>query len=88
MNANIVRNAWIIVVEAPCLDVVLGQLGVGQQIHGVGHQLNHLQCKWLELEVDLTNLDKLITQAFHQIYLRYINKLNAVSNLFVKWIVV
>ena len=31
---------WIIVVEAPCLDVVLGELSVGEQFDGVGHQLH------------------------------------------------
>ena len=41
--------AWVIVVKAPCLDVVLGQLGVSQQLHGVGHQLHVALGKLLQL---------------------------------------
>ena len=48
---------WIIVVKAPCLDVVLSELGVGQQLDSVGHQLHCFQSKCLELEVDFTNLN-------------------------------
>ena len=33
-------RTWIIVVQTPCLDVVLGELGVGEQLYGVGHQLH------------------------------------------------
>ena len=54
------ENAWIIVVEAPCLDVVLGQLGVGQQLHGVGHQLHVVTVKLLQLQVNPAHLGKTI----------------------------
>ena len=54
---------WIIVVEAPCLDVVLGQLGVSQQLHGVGHQLHVVLIKLLQLQVHPAHLG--ILQHFH-----------------------
>ena len=50
------ENAWIIVVKAPCLDVVLGELGVGQQAHGVGNNLNIGSGKLLQLQVHLADL--------------------------------
>ena len=46
----------MIVVEAPCLDVVLGQLGVGQQLHGVRHQLHVVPGKLLQLKVHAAHL--------------------------------
>ena len=48
------------VVEAPCLDVVLGQLGVGQQLHGVGHQLHIVLIKLLQLQVNFADLNKMM----------------------------
>ena len=59
------ENAWIIVVEAPCLDVVLGQLGVGEQLHGVGHQLHVVLIKLLQLQVHPAHLGRTILQLFH-----------------------
>ena len=44
------------VVQAPCLDVVLGQLGVGQQLHGVGHQLHVALREPQQLEVQPADL--------------------------------
>ena len=44
------------VVQAPCLDVVLGQLGVGEQLHGVGHQLHVALSKPLYLQVHVADL--------------------------------
>ena len=49
-------GTWIIVIKAPCLDVVLGQLGVSQQLHGVGHQLHIALGKLLQLQVHSANL--------------------------------
>ena len=46
----------IIVVKAPCLDVVLGQLGVGQQLHVAREQLHIVAGKLLQLEVHLAHL--------------------------------
>ena len=46
----------MIVVEAPCLDVVLSQLGVGQQLHGGGHQLHIVLIKLLQLQVNPAHL--------------------------------
>ena len=48
--------AWIIVVKAPCLDVVLGQLRVGQQLHCVRHQLHVVPGKLLQLQVHPAHL--------------------------------
>ena len=39
----------IIVVQAPCLDVVLGELGVGEKAHHVGEQLDVALRELLEL---------------------------------------
>ena len=44
------------VVQAPCLDVVLGQLRVSQQLHGVGHQLHVALREPQELEVHPADL--------------------------------
>ena len=41
----------IIVVQAPCLDVVLGELGVGEEAHHVGEELDVALRELLELEV-------------------------------------
>ena len=46
-----------IVVEAPCLDVVLGQLGVGQQRDIVRDQLHIHLGKLLQLQVYSADLD-------------------------------
>ena len=46
----------MIVVEAPCLDVVLGQLGVGQQLHSVRHQLHIVPGKLLQLQINPAHL--------------------------------
>ena len=46
-----------IVVEAPCLDVVLGQLGVGQQRDIVRDQLYIHLGKLLQLQVYSADLD-------------------------------
>ena len=54
---------WLIVVQTPGLDVVLGQLGVGQQLHGVGHQLHVVLIKLLQLQVHPAYLG--ILQQFH-----------------------
>ena len=50
-------NTNVIEVQAPRLDVVLSELGVGQQLDSVGHQLHCFQSKCLKLEVDFTNLN-------------------------------
>ena len=47
---------WLIVVQTPGLDVVLGQLGVGQQLNGVGHQLHVVLIKLLQLQVHPAHL--------------------------------
>ena len=46
-----------IVVEAPCLDVVLGQLGVGQQRDIVRDQLHIHLGKLLQLQVYSADLN-------------------------------
>ena len=46
----------IIVVQTPCLDVVLGELGVGEEHHGVGEQLHVALRELLELEVHPADL--------------------------------
>ena len=56
---------WVMVVQAPCLDVVLGQLGVCQQLHGVGHQLHIVLIKLLQLQVHPANLSRTGSQHFH-----------------------
>ena len=47
---------WIIEVKAPGADEVLGELGVGQQVHAVGHQLHIALGKLLQLEIYPANL--------------------------------
>ena len=47
---------WLIVVQTPGLDVVLGQLGVGQQQHGGGHQLHVVLIKLLQLQLHSAHL--------------------------------
>ena len=49
------------VVEAPCLDVVLGQLGVGEQLHGVWHQLHVVLIKLFQLQVNFAHLSDIFT---------------------------
>ena len=56
---------WLIVVQTPGLDVVLGQLGVGQQQHGGGHQLHVVLIKLLQLQVHPANLSRTGSQHFH-----------------------
>ena len=46
----------IIVVQIPRLDVVLGQLGVGQQLNGVRHKLYVILIKLLQLQIHFANL--------------------------------
>ena len=46
----------IIVVQAPGLDVVLGELGVGEEHHGVREQLHVALRELLELEVHAADL--------------------------------
>ena len=46
----------IIEVQTPCLDVVLGELGVGEEHHGVGEQLHVALRELLELEVHPADL--------------------------------
>ena len=46
----------IIVVQAPCLDVVLGELGVGEKAHHVGEELDVALRELLELEVHPADL--------------------------------
>ena len=50
------ENAWIIIVQAPCLDVVLGELGVGEKAHHVGEELDVALRELLELEVHAADL--------------------------------
>ena len=45
-----------IVGETPGAHVVLGHLGVGEQLHGVGHQLHVALGKPLYLEVHIADL--------------------------------
>ena len=54
-------GTWIIVIKAPCLDVVLGQLGVSQQLHGVGHQLHVVTGKLVQLEIHPAYLTRTIS---------------------------
>ena len=49
---------WIIIVQTPCLDVVLGQLSVSQQLYGVRHQLHIVLGKLLKLQVHPANLEQ------------------------------
>ena len=51
-------NTWIIIVQTPCLDVVLGQLSVSQQLHGVRHQLYIVLGKLLKLQVHPAHLEQ------------------------------
>ena len=51
-------NTWIIIVQTPCLDVVLGQLSVSQQLYGVWHQLYIVLGKLLKLQVHPANLEQ------------------------------
>ena len=46
----------MIVVQGPGLYEVLGELGVGEEAHGVRHNLNIAPGKLLQLEVDLADL--------------------------------
>ena len=48
----------MVVVQGPGLDVVLGQLGVRQQAHGVGHDLHIGVGKLLQAQVHLADLAK------------------------------
>ena len=66
MNVNCnISLTWMIVVEVPRLNVVLGQLGVGQQLHGGGHQLHVVLIKLLQLQVHSANLGRASLQYFH-----------------------
>ena len=47
----------MIVVQGPGLYEVLGELGVGEEAHGVRHNLNIAPRKLLQLEVNLADLD-------------------------------
>ena len=47
---------WMVVVKAPGLDVVLGQLGVRLKAHRVGDNLDICVCEGLQLEVHFANL--------------------------------
>ena len=47
---------WIIEVKAPGADEVLSELGVGQQLNAVGHQLYIALGKLLQLEIYPANL--------------------------------
>ena len=60
----------MIVVQGPGLYEVLGELGVGEEVHGVRHNLNIAPGKLLQLEVNLADLDrKLFRKLFcHQLY--------------------
>ena len=51
-------STWIIVVQTPCLDVVLSQFSVSQQLYGVWHQLHIVLGKLLKLQVHPTNLEQ------------------------------
>ena len=51
-------STWIIVVQTPCLDVVLGQLSVSQQLYGVWHQLHIVLGKLLKLQVHPAHLEQ------------------------------
>ena len=46
----------MIVVQGPGLYEVLGELGVGEEAHGVRHNLNIGPRKLLQLEVNLADL--------------------------------
>ena len=46
----------IIIVQTPCLDEVLGQLGVSQQLHSVRHQLHVALRKPQQLEIHPADL--------------------------------
>ena len=59
---------WLIVVQTPGLDVVLGQLGVGEQQHGGGHQLHIVLIKLLQLQLHSAHLG--ITS---HLYIPYLN---------------
>ena len=54
---------WLIVVQTPGLDVVLGQLGVGEKQHGGGHQLHIVLIKLLQLQLHSAHLG--ITAVFN-----------------------
>ena len=54
-------NTWIIIVQTPCLDVVLGQLSVSQQLHGVRHQHHIVPGKLLQLQVHPAHLTSSIS---------------------------
>ena len=62
---------WIIVVKAPGPDVVLGELGVGEQLHGVGHQLHVVLIKLLQLQVYPANLSRTGSNIFIRSNLHY-----------------
>ena len=47
---------WLIVVQTPGLNVVLGELGVGEQQHGGGHQLHVVLVKLLQLQLHPAHL--------------------------------
>ena len=47
----------MIVVQGPGLYEVLGELGVGEEAHGVRHNLNIGPRKLLQLQINLADLD-------------------------------
>ena len=47
---------WLIVVQTPGLDVVLGQLGVGEEQHGGRDQLHVVLIKLLQLQLHSAHL--------------------------------
>ena len=47
---------WLIVVQTPGLNVVLGELGVGEKQHGGGDQLHVVLVKLLQLQLHPAHL--------------------------------
>ena len=54
-------GTWIIVVQTPCLNEVLSQLGVSQQVHVTREQLHIVPGKLLQLQVHPAHLTSSIS---------------------------
>ena len=81
-------GTWILVVQTPCLNEILSQLGVSQQVHVTREQLHIVSGKLLQLQVHPTHLTILRITSSFQFYFSSFPNIYFIIYLCVKRIIV